>query len=69
MTTNETLWCRDVQPFEAFKRTILPELALRQKLTLRFWSAACSSGQESCSLSMALQEYLWSRLCPPWFAR
>jgi len=61
MTTNETLWFRDVQPFEVLKRTILPELALRQKRTLRFWSAACSSGQEPYSLSMALQEYLWSK--------
>lgn len=61
MTTNETLWFRDVHPFEIFKQVILPELALRQKHTLRIWSAACSSGQEPYSLSMALQEYLWSK--------
>ncbi len=61
MTTNETLWFRDGYPFELFKQVIVPELALRQKYTLRIWSAACSSGQEPYSLSMALQEYLWSK--------
>lgn len=61
MTTNETFWFRDGYPFEIFKQVILPELALQQKRTLRIWSAACSSGQEPYSLSMALQEYLWSK--------
>lgn len=61
MTTNETLWFRDVHPFEMFKQVILPELAVQQKRPLRIWSAACSSGQEPYSLSVALQEYLWSK--------
>ncbi|WP_298444934.1 protein-glutamate O-methyltransferase CheR [uncultured Ferrimonas sp.] len=56
MTTNETFWFRDVYPFELFKEQLLPELAQLNKRT-RVWSAACSSGQEPYSLSMAVQEF------------
>ncbi len=56
MTTNETLFFRDVAPFQALRTQVIPEL---QKLRgdakrLRFWSAASSSGQEAYSLSMML---------------
>jgi len=57
MTTNETLWFRDAQPFEALKQEILPDLAQRTR-QVRMWSAACSSGQEPYSISIAVQEYL-----------
>jgi chemotaxis protein methyltransferase CheR len=58
MTTNETLWFRDGYPFELLKNKVLPEMlkaAPGQKL--RIWSAACSSGQEPYSLSMAIDEF------------
>jgi len=58
MTTNETLWFRDTYPFEVLKSRVLPEMlkgASGQRL--RIWSAACSSGQEPYSLSMAIDEY------------
>ena len=58
MTTNETLWFRDTYPFEVLKARVLPEMlkgASGQRL--RIWSAACSSGQEPYSLSMAIDEY------------
>jgi len=58
MTTNETLWFRDGYPFELLKSKVLPEMlkaAPGQKL--RIWSAACSSGQEPYSLSMAIDEF------------
>ncbi|NYZ66251.1 protein-glutamate O-methyltransferase CheR [Endozoicomonas sp. SM1973] len=58
MTTNETLWFRDNYPFEVFKNTILPELCKRYpNQRLRVWSAACSSGQEPYSISMATDEF------------
>ncbi|WP_163834425.1 CheR family methyltransferase [Spartinivicinus ruber] len=58
MTTNETLWFRDNYPFEVFKKTILPELCKRYpNQRLRLWSAACSSGQEPYSISMATDEF------------
>jgi chemotaxis protein methyltransferase CheR len=63
MTTNETLFFRDLRPFEALRDQILPELtAASSKGTLRIWSAASSSGQEAYSLTM-----LWKELnIPGW---
>ena len=58
MTTNETLWFRDTYPFEVLKSRVLPEmLKAGSGQRLRIWSAACSSGQEPYSLSMAIDEY------------
>lgn len=56
MTTNETLWFRDVNPFNALRRTVLPELIARRRSSRRLsvWSAACSSGQELYSVAMLL---------------
>jgi chemotaxis protein methyltransferase CheR len=61
MTTNETLWFRDGYPFEIIKNLILPALAGRPAHQVRVWSAACSTGQEPYSISMAIQEYLTAR--------
>jgi len=58
MTTNETLWFRDAYPFEVLKSRILPEMIKNAGgQRLRIWSAACSSGQEPYSLSMAIDEF------------
>lgn len=58
MTTNETLWFRDGYPFELLKSRLIPDfLASQPGQRLRIWSAACSSGQEPYSLSMALDEF------------
>ncbi|WP_341806422.1 protein-glutamate O-methyltransferase CheR [Pseudomaricurvus alcaniphilus] len=57
MTTNETYWFRDQYPFECLRRTLLPELLARADHTpVRIWSAACSTGQEPFSISIAAQE-------------
>lgn len=56
MTTNETLWFRDDHPFKIFKEKLLPELAQARK-PIRIWSAACSTGQEPYSLSIAVEEF------------
>jgi len=56
MTTNETLWFRDDHPFKIFREKLLPELA-KTRRPLRIWSAACSTGQEPYSLSIAIEEY------------
>ena len=57
MTTNETLFFRDVAAFEALRQTVLPDL-LKQACgrKLRIWSSAASSGQEAYSLAMLLLE-------------
>jgi chemotaxis protein methyltransferase CheR len=58
MTTHETLFFRDVAPFDALKNEILPPLIDLRRATrkLSFWSAAASSGQEAYSLAMLLLE-------------
>jgi chemotaxis protein methyltransferase CheR len=58
LTTNETSFFRDIHPFEAMKKTILPELRTVRaaQRTLNLWSAACSTGQELYSISMHLRE-------------
>lgn len=57
MTTNETLWFRDVHPFNILRDRLLPELQRNNGGPIRIWSAACSSGQEPYSISMTVEEY------------
>ncbi len=58
MTTNETSFFRDIHPFEALKKTLLPELIVRNaaKREINFWCAAASTGQESYSVIMLIAE-------------
>lgn len=58
MTTNETLFFRDVVPFDALRDKVLPELMenKRASKSLDIWSAAASSGQEAYSLAILLTE-------------
>jgi len=59
LTTNETSWFRDREPFTALTDVVLPELLpTRTNRTLRIWSAASSSGQEAYSLAMTMQQAL-----------
>lgn len=58
MTTNETLWFRDIHPFRILEEKLLPEFfGQRPARPLRIWSAACSTGQEPYSISMMIEEY------------
>jgi len=59
MTTNETYFFRDQHPFDALKNNVIPDLieARNGSRTLRFWSAACSSGQEPYSIAMIIEEH------------
>jgi len=66
ITTNETLFFRDSNPFDLLKYKIIPELIDRRtpkgqvkgNIPLRIWSAACSTGQEVFSIAMVLREML-----------
>jgi chemotaxis protein methyltransferase CheR len=59
MTINETSFFRDTRPFELLRAELLPKLieARRHARGLRFWSAACSTGQEAYSLSILMREH------------
>jgi chemotaxis protein methyltransferase CheR len=59
MTINETSFFRDSLPFDLLRTELLPPLinARRQTRSLRFWSAACSSGQEAHSIAMLMREH------------
>ena len=56
MTTNETMWFRDVYPFDILQKELFPELS-KSKEPIRIWSAASSTGQEAYSISMATSEF------------
>lgn len=66
ITTNETSFFRDSAPFEMLKHKIIPDLVdTRSKqvpkgraLTIRVWSAACSTGQEVYSTAICFKEVL-----------
>ncbi|MBT9331351.1 CheR family methyltransferase [Paracidobacterium acidisoli] len=59
MTINETSFFRDNSPFELLRTALLPALIERRRhiRSLRFWSAASSTGQEAWSLAMLLREH------------
>ncbi|MBF0469956.1 MAG: protein-glutamate O-methyltransferase CheR [Gammaproteobacteria bacterium] len=64
MTTNETFFFRDTIPFDLLRNKIVPELidsrrgSGGEKVSLRIWSAACSTGQEAYSIAITLREML-----------
>jgi chemotaxis protein methyltransferase CheR len=68
LTTYETSWFRDSDPFDAFRNHLLPAVATSSTTRdVTVWSAACSSGQEAYSLAMLLLDWLPQN--PGWTAR
>jgi chemotaxis protein methyltransferase CheR len=59
LTTNETTFFRDYNPWESLRTLVLPDLLERKERTrtLAIWSAGCSSGQEPYSIAMAIREH------------
>ena len=53
VTTNETYFFREKKHFEFLENDIIPK-ALKDKKSLRLWSAASSNGAEAYSLAMLL---------------
>lgn len=59
MTTNETLFFRDVYPFEVLRARVIPDLMARRftDRRLTIWCAASSTGQEPYSVAMLLRDH------------
>jgi chemotaxis protein methyltransferase CheR len=59
MTTTETLFFRDIKPYEVLQRAVIPALvkARATERRIRIWSCASSSGQEPYSLAMLIHEH------------
>ncbi|MCU0590131.1 MAG: protein-glutamate O-methyltransferase CheR [Desulfobacterales bacterium] len=55
MTTNKTSFFREMEHFSFLRDSLLPQLTASR---LRFWSAACSSGEEPYTLAIVLREHL-----------
>lgn len=62
LTINETSFFRNRPQMDLFAEVILPKVLARKReegvLTLRVWSAGCSTGQEPYSLAMAIRHSL-----------
>lgn len=57
MTTNETFWFRDGYPFDYLANTLIPQLSQENNHSkIKFWCAACSTGQEPYSISILFEE-------------
>lgn len=56
ITTNKTSFFREPSHFNYLRDHVLPEISDRRKM--RFWTAACSSGEEAYSLAIVLEEHL-----------
>ena len=59
ISTNVTSFFREKEHFD-FLRVLVDEAARSGKRRLRFWSAACSSGEEPYTLAMVLDDMLGS---------
>lgn len=59
MTTNETSFFRDVHPFEVLRKSVLPDLIERRRVTrqLNLWCAASATGQEPYSVVLTMLEH------------
>lgn len=57
LTTNFTEFLRERDHFEFLIKTALPNALKPGQSKFRVWSAACSSGEEPCTLAMYLSEH------------
>ena len=56
LTINVTQFFRDFKLWDVFQTKIIPDL-LKNKSSLKLWSAGCSAGQEAYTMAIILNEY------------
>ncbi len=57
LTINVTSFFRDVEPFDALERIVIPEILERRRTEdVRVWVPGCSSGEEVYTIAMLLRE-------------
>jgi chemotaxis protein methyltransferase CheR len=65
MVTTETTFFRDLHPFEALRKSVIPDLVRKRQneRRLNIWCAACSTGQEPYSVALVLREHFPELAC------
>lgn len=58
LSTNLTFFFREPQHFHYLKDRVLPRIVQAKTRRIRIWSAGCSSGEESYSIAMLLNEMI-----------
>lgn len=57
VTTNKTDFFREPDHFDFLEKTGLPALSRRGRRQIKCWSSACSTGAESYTLAMVLEDF------------
>ncbi|MBN4056393.1 protein-glutamate O-methyltransferase CheR [Rhodothermus sp. AH-315-K08] len=59
MTTNETSFFRDTDPFDAMRDHLIPKVMEERtkERSINIWCAACATGQEPYTIAMTLREH------------
>src|SRR4051794_29230920 len=60
LSVQETYFWREMDQIRALIDLIIPQWFAQKRGPLRIWSAACASGEEPYTLTMALQEAGWA---------
>ncbi len=73
LTVHETYFYRDERQLEQFRRDLLPAMIRKRiaegRMTLRLWSAACSTGEEAYTLAIIVSDVLATLATDPKIGR
>ncbi len=64
LAVHETYFWREIDQLRAVVDVVVPQLARREKTTLRIWSVPCATGEEPLTLAMLLSEAGWFERLP-----